>query len=155
MIDCPHFSGPLRADGGICLAGLHKGKPSFGTCRICPHKNKSREKIAALFRPLNPSTPQPSSTDWSVLGPQMWGKLHTRAREYDGNAGAAAVFLILFTFAIPCGDCKRHWLEMLKRSPPDLSSAEAYYQWTVDRHNEVNLRLGKAQFLLVKRKNSA
>jgi hypothetical protein len=32
---------------------------------------------------------------------------------------------------------------MVAKMPPRLENAEAYWRWTVDAHNAVNVRLGK------------
>jgi hypothetical protein len=48
MISCQHFI-ESRKDGGTCLAGLHNGKPSFGVCRACPHKEKGLGDLVALI----------------------------------------------------------------------------------------------------------
>lgn len=45
MIDCTHFQESGRKCGGTCLAKLHGGKPSLGTCRACPHKSKPINEI--------------------------------------------------------------------------------------------------------------
>lgn len=68
----------------------------------------------------------------------LWEELHRRALvvEYDDTE------FLLGNFArrVPCGECRRHWLEMFKRTPIE---SHRYFDWTVDRHNEVNARLGK------------
>lgn len=40
-------------------------------------------------------------------------------------------------------DCRRHWRELVAAKPPDFSSREAFFAWTVEAHNAVNERLGK------------
>lgn len=47
------------------------------------------------------------------------------------------------TNLIPCGDCKTHWQAMLVRTPPDFTSLEGYRRWSVKRHNEVSISIGK------------
>lgn len=39
--------------------------------------------------------------------------------------------------------CRKHWKEMVEKYPPDFSSRAGFFAWTVDRHNDVNIRLGK------------
>jgi hypothetical protein len=36
-----------------------------------------------------------------------------------------------------CG-CVTHWQELTEENPPDFSSSEAFFAWTVDRHNDVS-----------------
>lgn len=73
-------------------------------------------------------------------GRALWAKLHRRGLEREGCEDA--VWLAAFTREVPCGACKVHWSGMLKATPPDWSR---YFAWTVERHNEVNRRLGKPE----------
>ncbi len=73
-------------------------------------------------------------------GPAKWAELHRRALAFEGSDDST--WLIIFASKLPCGDCKQHWQEMVLRTPPDWSR---YFAWTVDRHNEVNRRLGKPE----------
>jgi hypothetical protein len=43
-----------------------------------------------------------------------------------------------------CG-CTSKWAEIEKKNPPDFSSAEAYFYWGVDRHNDVNRELRRPE----------
>lgn len=45
-------------------------------------------------------------------------------------------------------DCRRHWREFVAKYPPDFSSREAFFAWTVRAHNAVNRRLGKREMSL-------
>lgn len=40
-------------------------------------------------------------------------------------------------------DCRKHWKELVAANPPDFSSRESFFAWSVDRHNDVNAKLGK------------
>jgi hypothetical protein len=42
-----------------------------------------------------------------------------------------------------CTGCGSHWSQITGKNPPDFSTREAFYKWTVDRHNDVNVYLGK------------
>lgn len=45
---------------------------------------------------------------------------------------------------LPCGSCRRHARDYIDRSPPD--EADDALRWTLDFHNDVNLRLRKPLF---------
>jgi hypothetical protein len=77
------------------------------------------------------------------LGPWLWKLLHDRPQSFAGDAEAELRWLAEFERRVPCGACRQHWRDLVRRHPPDLSSADAYYRWTVDRHNDVNRRLDK------------
>ncbi len=36
-VRCRFWRDDNITDGGICTHGYYGGKPSFGTCRVCPH----------------------------------------------------------------------------------------------------------------------
>jgi len=77
----------------------------------------------------------------SIL-PNHWDKLHRYV--YTTPEKAEADYL-LWQSSIPninC-NCMKSWLELTTKYPPDFSSAEAFFLWGVDRHNDVNVKLGK------------
>ncbi len=71
-------------------------------------------------------------------GSKLWEEIHRRAVAKDGQDDSSWVEEI--RRRVPCGECRRHWDGMMSRTPPDWAN---YFAWTVDRHNEVNARLGK------------
>lgn len=46
----------------------------------------------------------------------------------------------------PCGECARHWREVVRASPPALASRADFSRWMCEAHNVVNRRLGKPTF---------
>lgn len=91
------------------------------------------------------TTVELSALDWLRReGPRKWRELHSFARDWEGDVVLARQFLEDFAAVLPCGSCRSHWLALVQRHPPDLSSAEAFFVWTVDRHNDVNARRGTA-----------
>lgn len=83
-----------------------------------------------------------------VNGPKIWKWLHGMAIEWDGTAESLNGILSLITNAVPCGECKRHWVEMLTAHPPKATNASELFEETVIWHNRVNARLGKPDFSL-------
>lgn len=76
---------------------------------------------------------------------RMWGELHARPWAWGGADAEAAWLSSSFARRVPCGECRKHWSEILAAMPPDLSSADRYFAWTVAAHNEVNRLLGKPE----------
>jgi hypothetical protein len=122
--------------------GLGGGRPSLGVCKACP------QNIHATVWPVITINGTPAKArkpgDGLPWGPPMWAELHARAAAYAGDAEAERKWLDEFTARVPCGDCLRHWKELVAKTPPDLSDAAAYRRWAVDAHNAVNVRLGRA-----------
>lgn len=77
--------------------------------------------------------PAPAPQHW---GPPLWKLLHTAT-------GDPSAILAWVTARIPCGDCKRHWREMLIAHPPVHGAG--WFEWTWKIHDFVNERLGKAR----------
>lgn len=73
-----------------------------------------------------------------IDGSKEWAELHRRTLNWSGDDDSE--WLKEFRLHLPCGECRRHWDGMVARTPPDWAN---YFAWTVDRHNEVNAKLGK------------
>jgi len=50
---------------------------------------------------------------------------------------------------IPCGECRAHWADIKKANPPVFVDGLMINArtWFIDRHNDVNLLLGKLVFI--------
>lgn len=145
-VNCEHHQPGSVVGGGICGIG-YKEKPSFGVCRHCDR----RKPIPGWEGPadgilLVPITARGKTVSTlAVVGPKLWAELHRFAATIAEPIDVAATERWLAEFAkrLPCGDCKTHWKRMIAATPPDFSSREAFFGWTYDRHDEVNVRLGK------------
>lgn len=74
-------------------------------------------------------------------GRALWAELHAFCLTDDARDPAKlAAFLEAFGKRVPCGDCRRHWNEILARLPPDAGRP---FEWSVAAHNEVNVKLDK------------
>lgn len=74
-------------------------------------------------------------------GAAKWRELHTFAKHLT-DLNEIPKFLSAFGKSIPCGECRGHWGEILRRHGPDQSSPQAFFAWTVMVHNLVNATLG-------------
>lgn len=133
VANCVHAS----VDG--CARGLKGGKPAAVVCvKMCG------ERVARD----GPDIVQVSVPRAPYNGASEWEALHRRALAYAGDETAEIVWLNRMAKRLPCGSCRAHWQALVAKHPPDLSSADAYWRWTVDRHNDVSQRLGKPSFTL-------
>lgn len=98
------------------------------------------DALVGKYRP-KPLRAVPTSREW---GPPMWAELHEAGRE----GRITPEFIANFNRRVPtsaCG-CRGHWETVLgMRQPPYGASAREQFAWTVEAHNAVNLRLGKAK----------
>lgn len=90
------------------------------------------------------------------LGRQLWAELHALPGRYNGplNLRARAevtAWLAQFSGRVAEASalsggclCAPEWAALMAAHPPDLETAEALWWWTMEMHNRVNLRLGKA-----------
>jgi hypothetical protein len=77
---------------------------------------------------------------------EHWALLHRYAlKSNEWNRETAILWFQAWQSRIPKANCKclQHWRQLCKANSPDFSSADAFFIWTVDRHNEVNAKLGK------------
>lgn len=71
----------------------------------------------------------------------QWPDRPTRGQQRDARA-----LVDCLTRVYPCGDCARHFAELVKREPPTVSSGPEFRRWVCRVHNQVNARLGKPAF---------
>lgn len=88
-----------------------------------------------------------------VWGESFWVAIHAVALGYPGEAppetdrAAYRAFFQSLAGVLPCSLCRDEYAELLRRRPlePALAAGrEALFRWTVDVHNEVGRRTGKA-----------
>lgn len=84
---------------------------------------------------------KPKPIDLSERGPQLWGELHRRPLDWPG--GDDAKWLADFAARVPCGECRRHYVDYLRSNPPTFESPRDYFAWTYRLHCGVNEKLGK------------
>ena len=75
-------------------------------------------------------------------GQFAWAKLHS----YTGNDPQ---WLDLWQYFIPARcDCKDGYQKILEEMPPDFTSPDAFFAWSVRLHNAVNKKLGKPELTI-------
>ena len=81
--------------------------------------------------------------DPNSWGPSAWAVLHKSALHADFKSKREdwSVFVEKFLKNLPCDSCQEHASDYFKMNPykPENSA----FEWTVQLHNHVNLRLGK------------
>lgn len=85
------------------------------------------------------------------LGRATWKFLHTMAARFPeeptaSDRTALETFIHLFGRLYPCGECARHFRQLLAEYPPQTSSRNAAAGWLCFAHNVVNERLDKPIF---------
>jgi hypothetical protein len=108
---------------------------------IYQHIDRAGKKHPPLVLNVPPSTAhQPLH---ALVATATWKELHT----YQPSASPTvnAQWMLNFMDRLPKGrcQCRGHWVDYLKKHPPDWSK-EGWFVWTVQVHNAVNVRLGKA-----------
>lgn len=121
--------------------------------RICEHCQSNPN-------PMTPDSPviigfaemlnrKPTPIDKNAIYRAIWAKLHRYALSVSvWDAAAAKAWFEKWQKLIPsvgC-ECRKQWDELVEECPPDFSSALAFFTWTFDCHNDVNVRLGKPIF---------
>ena len=89
----------------------------------------------------------PSNADMAIRGPLLWAELHRRPWLPEFSATSEAKWLEEFTARLCC-QCRTNWQTIQTDLPPDLTTPERYFAWTVEAHNRVNAHIGKPQVTL-------
>jgi hypothetical protein len=127
-----------EVDGSRCIANAAAG--------LCPHPEGSRFVLPPPARSRGETITVPDPARGDAAGRKKWAEMHARAMAWNpaaGDAAAEAAYLARAADGLAGCQCSPHWRAYLKSHPPDLSSAESYFAWTVAAHNAVNARLGK------------
>lgn len=85
------------------------------------------------------------------LGRAAWKLLHTTMARFPDKpttdeSQALKDYIHLFARLYPCGECARHFQQILKKYPPQVSSRSSAAAWTCFVHNEVNISKNKPIF---------
>ncbi len=104
------------------------------------------------------SSSRDSPTSRSAASPhrdpraRLWDELHRRPLE-AADLDREQQWLTAFAARVPCGDCRKHWKELVAKDPPDFQSwssspdgPSAYARWTWAIHNAVNVKINKPRF---------
>ncbi|TFY61734.1 hypothetical protein EVJ58_g4322 [Rhodofomes roseus] len=107
---------------------------------------------SAVARQPDPDTrPEYCPPDVEQLGRATWTFLHTTAAYYPEKPTSnqrVNMLTLLRSLPVlyPCSHCASHLDTNIKENPPDVSGRVALSRWLCERHNDVNVRLGKLRF---------
>ena len=86
-----------------------------------------------------------------IWGPPMWISLHSITLNYPEKPTLCQENMIReffwnVQFVLPCEMCRNHYAEMIRTHPPITKDRRSLVYWLIDRHNQVNKRLGKREY---------
>lgn len=92
-----------------------------------------------------------NSTLKAELGRSAWMLLHTMMAKFPDkptpeDSEALTSYIYLFARLYPCGECARHFQQILKQYPPQVATRSTAAVWACHVHNQVNKRLKKELF---------
>lgn len=104
-----------------------------------------QQKVAAIM----PAMPDPEAK--KELGRAAWKYFHTLLARYPDEPSEQereklTTFLHLYAELYPCGECSVHFVNALKKYPPQTSSRFAAAMWGCHIHNKVNAFLEKPEY---------
>lgn len=90
-----------------------------------------------------------------VWGPLFWSTLHIMSLAYPDDPTyaekrAAKEYINALAHLLPCPVCRSHFRDILKQAPVDtwLDNRKSLVEWVWMAHNQVNVKLGKAEISL-------
>lgn len=92
--------------------------------------------------------PRPPAADIVAMQRAHWLDLHQFSSiATDNQWRSVSEWFAKWQAIIPNVDCscRKHWAKLVANFPPDFSSRQAFFRWTVDAHNLVNQMLGKPE----------
>ena len=83
-----------------------------------------------------------------IWGPGLWTTLHSITLAYPElptykNIQEHRNFIISLGNVLPCPGCQIEYKKYISKNPPVLHNKNAFIQWMIDLHNNVNTRLNK------------
>lgn len=92
-----------------------------------------------------------NETAKAELGRAAWKLFHTTMARFpdkpsDDESQALKDYIHLFARLYPCGECARHFQQILKKYPPQVGSRSSAAAWACFVHNEVNISKDKPIF---------
>ncbi|XP_059050724.1 FAD-linked sulfhydryl oxidase ALR [Achroia grisella] len=124
-------------------------------CRACTDFKtwaKQQNKVTSA-EPNKQDVPKRTDCplDKDELGKSTWGFLHSMASYFpdkptQSQSSNMARFFNIFAQFYPCEPCALDFQEDIKKNPPETSSRDALAKWLCERHNTVNVKLGKPEF---------
>jgi hypothetical protein len=144
----------------IACKGHQTYNPDCVTCvlkndtSVVRKRKQAAEYLAKQHSESNPiSAPRtnvkhPQLIQIKLTTQQLWERLHRYSWDVDEwNPSKAKQWYRdwkrLVNKHYGCTGCGSHWSEITAKHPPDFTSRESFFSWTVDRHNDVNERLSK------------
>ncbi|CAH0398567.1 unnamed protein product [Chilo suppressalis] len=124
-------------------------------CRACSDfKTWAKAQNKTTLNPPNKMAPAKATDcplDKDELGRSTWGFLHSMASYYPDKptrreAEDMSKFFNIFSKFYPCEPCALDFQEDIKKNPPRTDSKDHLAKWLCERHNTVNLKLGKPLF---------
>ncbi|SCU91188.1 LADA_0F08592g1_1 [Lachancea dasiensis] len=124
---------------------------------VTSQRSEGQESIQAQGKLLSddkmnsimPSMPDQKAKE--ELGRASWKYFHTVLARFPDEPTSEeraklGQFVQLYAELYPCGECSHHFVQMLKKWPPQTSSRTAAALWGCHVHNRVNEHLKKEQF---------
>ncbi|CAH0584024.1 unnamed protein product [Chrysodeixis includens] len=133
----------------------HRSDDEDKPCRACSDfktwaKGQNKVTFTSPNKPQH-QHPKDCPLDKDEIGRSTWGFLHSMASYFPEKptkkqSEDMARFFNIFAQFYPCEPCAIDFQEDMKRHPPRTHNGTALAKWLCERHNTVNLKLGKPVF---------
>ncbi|CAG9560891.1 unnamed protein product [Danaus chrysippus] len=133
----------------------HLNEEEDKPCRACSDfktwakkQNKSKPQDV---KPPPVTEKKECPLDKDELGRHTWGFLHSMASYFPEKpthtqSNDMSKFFNIFAQFYPCEPCALDFKEDIAKHPPKTKSRKDLVKWLCERHNTVNIKLGKPVF---------
>jgi len=116
----------------------------MSSCSLSSHKkgnSKSSGKVSVCNLKSNGNGAKGLMGD---LGPGIWFCFHTMSLQAINSITIDSLIYFIKTTVdhFKCDVCRGHAIQYLNKNPPELN-ANHLFEWTIDFHNDVNIRNDK------------
>ncbi|POS86210.1 hypothetical protein EPUL_001950 [Erysiphe pulchra] len=137
---------------GFLLLARYRNQDHGALLNFAPlHRDATKDLDPSILHGHVISEKLDNQTIKAEVGRSAWKLLHTMMAKFpdkptSDESKALESFIHLFARLYPCGECARHFQEIITKFPPQVATRSTAAIWACHVHNQVNKSLQKELF---------